>query len=99
MAGDINDILRQGEWRPGRPYFNPAHVVSVDRGQFGVPYWMYGLPMAGWPNLYVSSPNDQRLKDIQFHNTIQIMSQPVIGAGGAQAPTSGIYTGVEDHCG
>lgn len=92
---DINQLLQQEELRAGRPYLSPAHIVSADDGGFGVPYWMSGLPMAPWPHLSIAAPD--RLKDTQFHTAQLLQSNPIFGSG--QAPTSGIYTGVEDHCG
>lgn len=95
MFTDINQILRQEELRAGAPYYSPSHIVSVVKHGYGVPYWMQGLPLAPWPNLYVSAPD--RHKDIQYHTAQQIQSNPIFGSG--QAPVNGIYTGVEDHCG
>jgi hypothetical protein len=92
---DINQLLQQEELRPGAPYFNPAHIVSAVKHGYGVPYWMQGLPMASWPNLYIAAPD--RLKDTQFHTAQLLQANAVVGSGAA--PTSGIYTGVEDHCG
>ena len=67
---DINEILQQEELRPGRPYFSPAHIVSVEKYWSGVPYWMHGLPLAPWPHLYVSSPDRERHRG-QNHYTAQ----------------------------
>lgn len=92
---DILDLLRQQEIRPGAPYFSPAHMMQVDRGSFGVPYWIDEFPLQGMFPLTISAPDAPH--SVAQYTAQQQIQTAVIGSG--SAPTSGIYTGVEDHCG
>lgn len=95
---DINAILAQDEIRPGYTYNSPAHLVNWIKHQYGTAYWMEpgGIPLQTMLSVTVSSPTYKRLKNVNFYPIHQPHMQTVIGYG--QAPTSGIYTGVEDNC-
>ena len=87
--------INQYEIRPGQPYLSGAHTLSANNGPFGVPYWMSGLAVQTCNNQIITAPVPQK-KSIITHQAKQIYSagQYVVG----QAPTSGVFTGVEDHC-
>lgn len=92
---DINAEIGQYNIRPGQPYLSGAHTITAEIGPFGVPYWMQGLAVQTCTNMYISAPEPP------IASTITHSAQQTISAGqyavGA-APTSGIFTGVEDTC-
>lgn len=87
--------INQYVLRPGQPYLSPAHTLTANNGPFGVPYWMSGLAVQTCNNMYITAPVPQKKSTIT-HQAKQLYSagQYAIGA----APTSGVFTGVEDHC-
>lgn len=94
---DINQLLGQLEQRPGAPYYSPAHLLNAPGHMSGIPYTMQGLPMASWPGVSYGSPEAAIERPIYTVAAQQIPQ--VLGTQNATAPTAGIYTGVEDHCG
>lgn len=95
VHSDINAVINQYTTRYGVPYFSPSYVMTVGNGPFGVPYHMQGLAMQTCNNMYISAPEAYHKSTI-YHSakTLHTAGQYVIG----QAPTAGVYTGVEDHC-
>lgn len=95
---DINQLLNQDEIRPGDTYYSPAHLVNWQKHQYGTPYWQEpgGIPLQTMLAVTVSAPI-HRLKNVNFYPIHQ--QHFVAQTGYGAAPTSGIYTGVEDHCG
>lgn len=95
--GTVNDALRQEQVRAGATYYSPAHLMNVVKHHYGTPYWMQpaGLPIQTMMNVTVSAPARQSSKAV--YSATGAIQTTVIGSG--SAPTSGIYTGVEDHCG
>lgn len=92
---DINPIIQQSELRPGQPYLSGAHILSTQRPPWERAYVMQGLAMQTTNNMYISAPEANQ-KSIITHKTQQIVQAAVTGSG--SAPTTGIFTGVEDHC-
>lgn len=91
----INGTLDKYVLREGQPYLSPAHIMSTDNGPWGVPYWMEGLALQTCVNMYVSAPEPWQKSTI----THQAQTTYTAGQyGNGQAPTSGVYTGVEDSC-
>lgn len=84
-------VVRQGT----RPYLSGAYIMSAVRAVAGVPYWMAGLAMQTCTNMYISAPEPATKSQIT-HQAQQSISAGQYGVGAA--PTSGIFTGVEDHC-
>lgn len=92
---DINPIIDQYVLRPGHPYLSGASTLTALVGPFGVPYHMQGLALQTCVNRYISAPSPWRASTITHSTkTLSTTGQYAIGA----APTSGIYTGVEDSC-
>jgi hypothetical protein len=92
---DINDLIHRSRFVPGNPYWQPDSIVTADQGPYGVPYTTPLIPLQNCVPAYLSVSDP-----IYAHPDLQaqaVQTTPVIGWGAA--PTSGIYTGVEDHCG
>lgn len=87
--------LNEYELRAGQPYLSGARVLSVVRAVAGIPYTMVGLAVQTCTNMIISAPEPQKKSEIT-HQAVQSVSAGQYGVG--QAPTSGIYTGVEDAC-
>ena len=94
---DINKQLAEWIWYPGAPYPEPAHIMSADAGPAGqAPWTMQGFNFQSMLGVTVSAPALAKAVP-EFHTALVLPNTVVIGSG--QAPTSGIYTGVEDSCG
>lgn len=95
---DINQVLQEEELRPGAVYRSPAHLVNYQKHAYGTPYWQQpgGIPLQTMLSVTVSTPERERIKGINFYPINQSQQTAVKGYG--QAPTNGIYTGVEDVC-
>ena len=94
---DTTDVINQYQQRACVPYFSPAHIIQAFPilGPFGIPYKMFGLPVQTCTNMYISAPTPYQASSITHQaNTLYTAGQYGIG----QAPTSGIFTGVEDKC-
>lgn len=94
-GNDINAVIGQYNIRPGQPYLSGAHTITAVNGPFGIPYTMQGLAIQTCNNMYISAPEPPIASTIT-HSAKQTVSagQWAVGA----APTSGIFTGVEDSC-
>ena len=98
---DINPIIDQYILRQGAPYLSPAYIVQSfpTLGPFGVPYWMQGLAVQTCTG-FTDSPNLGAPRPYQnaqiFHHAQNALSAGQYGIG--QAPTKGVFTGVEDSC-
>jgi hypothetical protein len=90
-----SDQIRQYEERPSIPYSSPAFQVTPQFGPFGVPYWMQGFPMQTCNMQTITAPLPYQKSKIT-HAVGQSYRHANTAIG--QAPTSGIYTGVEDSC-
>lgn len=93
----LSEQIAQYEIRESIPYQSAAYQVGADFGPWGVPYWTTTNPLQfGTLNTDIIAAPPPPQKSVIFHHT------PVIRNAGqfmiAQAPTSGIYTGVEDSC-
>lgn len=88
--------LAQQEVRAGATYFSPAHLVNYQKHWYGVPFWMIpaGLPYQQMYLATFSAPAQPHMQSLTI--TGGTLQAAVLGSG--QAPTSGIYTGVEDSC-
>jgi hypothetical protein len=88
--------LAAQEVRPGATYLSPAHLMNYQKHWSGTPYWMQpaGIPYGQMYTDTFSAPA-QPFKQGFIANGVQ--QSAVFGSG--QAPTNGIYTGVEDSCG
>ena len=94
---DINPIISQYNVRWYVPYLSGAATLSAleNNGPWGVPYWMQSLPIQTTNNDYITTPEPVERSRITHR------VDPLSNAGQApvgQAPTKGVYTGVEDHC-
>lgn len=88
-------ILSQYNLRIGSNYLSPSYITTTSVGPFGVPYWMQGIALQTCNNNYITVPTPFQNSIITHAaNAIYTAGQFAIG----QAPTSGIYTGVEDNC-
>lgn len=95
-ADDINPIIDQYELRPGnRPYLSPVYVTTAVNGPFGVPYWVEGLPIQTCNMSIITAP-DPGQKSAITHQAKLVYQAGQYGVG--TAPTTGIYTGVEQEC-
>lgn len=93
---DINKFLHEGSWIPGSPWFQPAHIMSASTGAHSqAPWTMQGYNNLPWLAVTVSAPALAKARP-EYHTAQTITQSQVLGVG--QAPTSGIYTGVEDVC-
>ena len=92
----INGTIDKYILRPGIGYLTGAHILSTQDGPWGVPYWMQGIAMQTFNNQTITAPTPWQ-KDIQYHLVGQLSTAGQYGIG--TAPTSGVYTGVEDSCG
>lgn len=87
--------INQYEFRVGAPYLSPEKVVYYAGGPFGVPYWMEGIAVQGTNFGYITAPTPWQASIITHSaNTLYTAGQVAYG----QAPTSGVYTGVEEAC-
>lgn len=91
----INGVLDKYVQRVNSTYLSPANTLYYQSGQFGVPYWMQGLALQTCVNMYISAPEPWQ-KNILTHQVSTIYNAGQYGNG--QAPTNGVYTGVEDGC-
>ena len=82
--------------RAGATYYSPAHLISYEKHWSGVPYWQIpgGIP---YGQMYT---NSLFAPDPVYAQPVLAPSIPVQTAvlGSVQAPTTGIYTGVEGTC-
>lgn len=91
------DGLEQYVLRPGAPYLSPAFIIDTypNLGPWGIPYHMQGLAVQTTTNMIITAPEPWRASAITHSTkTLSTKGQYVAGA----APTTGIYTGVEDSC-
>ena len=92
---DINPLISQYVLRESTPYLSGAYTLTAVLGPFGNMGWIQGLAYQTTENVTygTTTPN---VKSMIVHkaNLIQNAGQAPIG----QAPTSGIFTGVEDGC-
>jgi hypothetical protein len=94
-SSDITPVIEQYSLRAGTPYLSPSHIISAVLGPWGVPYWMQGLAMQTTNNNYINAPRPYLASSIT-HQAGNLYTAGQYGIG--QAPTSGVFTGVEDHC-
>jgi hypothetical protein len=87
--------INQYVLRPGQPYLSGAHILSAVKALSGVPYWMAGLAIQTCNNMYITAPEPAQKSKIT-HSASQLYTAGQYAVG--QAPTSGIFTGVEDTC-
>ena len=95
---DITGIIDQYQLRVGtRYYLSPATIVSNIGllGPWGVPYWMQGLATQTCNNNYITAPTPWQAAQIT-HEVKPLYAAGQFAVG--QAPTSGVFTGVEDSC-
>ncbi len=95
MDSELEEIATY-EWRTSTPYASPAHQVTPEFGPWGVPYWMQEHQFFQTTEWFTYSAPLPPTKSHIFHQV-----RPYLNAGQAPigaAPTSGIYTGVEDSC-
>jgi len=85
-------IATYGE-RRSLPYLSPDALVSAPKPWEGVPYTMEGLPLQTCLLLEIDAPTPP-------HSRAETYKAEVLGTSNqyavGQAPTSGIYTGVEE---
>lgn len=91
----INGVIDKYVQRVGSTYLSPAHTMNVENGPFGVPYWMEGLPIQTCNNMTITAPGPWQ-KNIMFQKSPVTYTAGQYAIG--QAPTRGVYTGVEDGC-
>ena len=90
---DLSQAIGQYNWLPGATYPSPAYQVTPDFGPYGVPYRMIGIPIQTCVmDLGVEAPTPYAASAI-FQPAGQYYNAGQYGFG--QAPTQGIYTGVE----
>lgn len=79
------------------PYLSGAYIINTypDLGPWGFPYYMAGIATLTCENFILNTPNPQQ------RSSMTHIVRPISNVGQApfgQAPTSGIYTGVEGSC-
>src|SRR5512146_2711391 len=94
---DINTYISIYNTRFINRYLSGNYIIEElpTLGPFGVHYVMQGLAVQTCEEIYISTP-EPNMRGIITHraDTLSNAGQAPIG----QAPTAGIYTGVEDHC-
>jgi hypothetical protein len=87
--------LEQNEVRSGATYYSPAHLVNYQKPYHGVPYWMTPGGIEPY-QMYIATFFAPLSTYGAATPATGVQQTAIYGSG--QAPTSGIYTGVEDHC-
>ncbi len=84
-------IATYGE-RPSLPYLSPDALVYAPKPHEGIPYTMEGLPLQTCLLIEIDAP-------IPLHSRAETYKAELLGTSNqyavGQAPTNGIYTGVE----
>jgi hypothetical protein len=90
-------LLQQYNVRWMNPYLSGRHIVDTypELGPFGFPYYMAGIATLTCEMFRINAPvAQQRSSMTHIVRPISAVGQAPFG----QAPTSGIYTGVEGSC-
>ena len=96
-SSDINPLIQSYNTRYMTPYLSGAHIIEAlpTLGPFGVPYWIQGIPPQTCNMNAITAPHPQQ------RSSMTHIVRPTRQAGQVafgQAPTRGIYTGVEGSC-
>lgn len=94
---DITPVIQTYNTRYATPYLSGAAIIDAYEGKapHGIPYWMTGIQMQTCNNQSITAPRPY-MKSSMTH-----IARPISQVGQApalQAPTSGIFTGVQDQC-
>ena len=95
MEGASYEIAKYQE-RRSLPYASPAHLVVSPTPHRGIPYVMLGLPVQTCEMIDIEAPIPPHSRAYTYQAEVQ-RSSDQYGIG--QAPTVGIYTGVEGSYG
>lgn len=94
---DINPYISTYNVRYINPYLSGNYIIEAlpTLGPWGIPYVMQGLAVQTCEEMFISTP-EPNMRGIITHraDALSNAGQTPIGT----APTTGIYTGVEDHC-
>lgn len=96
-SSDINPLIQSYDTRYMVPYLSGAYIVEAlpTLGPWGTPYWMQGIPLQTCNMNAITAPHPQQRSSMtHIVRGTQQAGQVAFG----QAPTKGIYTGVEGSC-
>ena len=91
------EAIQTYQARYAEPYLSGNYVIDQQPtlGPYGMPYWMAGIATQTCENFVLNAPVAQQKSSMtHIARTLSNAGQAPVG----QAPTRGIYTGVEGSC-